>query len=63
MCILMGKIKQCFGTAVFLSMVFRLKMQKLTVLEKNDFECIFDQFEVRVVTVWKNTKHLHFCLW
>ena len=26
-------------------------MQKLTVLEKNDFECIFDRFEVLVVII------------
>ena len=31
--------------------VFRLKMQKPTVLVKNDIECIFDRFEVKVVTV------------
>ena len=29
-------------------------MQKSTVLEKNDFECIFDRFEVHVVTVWSS---------
>ena len=29
-------------------------MQKSTVLEKNDFECIFDRFEVQVVTVWSS---------
>ena len=26
-------------------------MQKSTVLEKNDFECIFDRFEVLVVII------------
>ena len=26
-------------------------MQKLTVLEKNDFECIFDRFEVLLVII------------
>ena len=26
-------------------------MHKSTVLEKNDFDCIFDRFEVQVVTV------------
>ena len=29
-------------------------MQKSTVLEKNYFECIFDRFEVQVVTVWSS---------
>ena len=29
-------------------------MRKSTVFEKNDFECIFDRFEVQVVTVWSN---------
>ena len=29
-----GKIEQCFGTAVVYSIVFRLKMQKSTVLVK-----------------------------
>ena len=29
-------------------------MQKLTVLEKNDFECNFDRIEVQVVTVWSS---------
>ena len=29
-------------------------MQKSTALEKNDFECIFDRFEVQVVTVWSS---------
>ena len=27
-------------------------MQKSTVLEKKDVDCIFDLFEVHVVTVW-----------
>ena len=27
-------------------------MQKTTVLEKNDFECIFDRSEVLVVVNW-----------
>ena len=27
-------------------------MQKSTVLEKNDFECIFDRFEGLVVIIW-----------
>ena len=27
-------------------------MQKPTVLEKNDFECIFDRIEVQAFTVW-----------
>ena len=27
-------------------------MKKSTVLEKNDFECIFDRFEVLVVIIW-----------
>ena len=31
-------------------------MQKSTVLEKNDFECIFDQFEVLVVIIWSTSR-------
>ena len=34
-------------------------MRKLTVFEKNDFECIFDRFEVQVVTVWSNRLGKH----
>ena len=45
------KVKQYFGTAVFHSIVFRLKIQKSTVLEKNDFAWSFDRFEGQVVTV------------
>ena len=39
-------------------------MQKSTVLEKNNFECIFDRFEVHVVTVWSNRpgKTLNTCI-
>ena len=29
-------------------------MQKLTVLEKYDFECIFDRFEVLVIIIWSS---------
>ena len=29
-------------------------MQKSTVLEKNDFECIFDRVEVLVVITWSS---------
>ena len=29
-------------------------MEKSTVLEKNDFECIFDRFEVLVVIIWSS---------
>ena len=29
-------------------------MQKLTFLEINDFECIFDRFEVVVVINWSS---------
>ena len=29
-------------------------MQKSTVLEKNDFECIFDPFNVLVVIIWSS---------
>ena len=50
MCILMGKSLQLF----FHSIVLRFKMQNSTVLEKNDFECIFDLFDVQVVTVWSS---------
>ena len=39
--------------AVFLSLVFGLKMQISTVLEKKKrFWSICDRFEVQVVTVW-----------
>ena len=34
-------------------------MQKSTVLEKNDFECIFDRFEVQVVTVRSSRLRKH----
>ena len=55
MCILMGKSLAVFRDSCFsLHSVFRLKMQKSTVLERNDFECIFDRFEVQVVTVWSS---------
>ena len=29
-------------------------MRKSTVFSKNDFECIFERFEVQVITVWSN---------
>ena len=29
-------------------------MQKSTVLEKKDLECIFDRFEVLVVIIWSS---------
>ena len=52
MCILMGKSLAVFRNTVFHSMIFMLKMRKSTVFEKNDFQCIFDRFEVHVITVW-----------
>ena len=29
-------------------------MQKSTVLEKKDFACIFDRFEVLVIIIWSS---------
>ena len=40
--------ESCFS----LHSCFWLKMQKSTVSEKKDVDCIFDLFEVQVVTVW-----------
>ena len=37
-------------------------MRKSTIFEKNDFECIFDRFEMRVVTDLNKHKTLAFLL-
>ena len=39
---------------LFLLDNFWLKCKNLLFLRKNDFVCIFDRFEVQVVTVWSN---------
>ena len=63
----MGKSLEVFGTAVFHSIVFRLKMQKSTVFEKNDFECILIDLKCRWLQpgpadMEKYQAHA-FCLW
>ena len=47
MCILMGKSLAVFRDSCFSFIVFRLKMQKWTILDKNYFECILIDLKCR----------------
>ena len=55
MCIAMGKSLAVFRDSCLSLHNFLVKNAKNRLFwRKNDFECIFDRFEVQLVTVWSS---------
>ena len=60
MCISIGKSLVVFRGSCFSLHSFKVKNAKIDFFgEKKYFECIFDRFEVQVVTVWSSRLEKH----
>ena len=54
MCILLGKNSAVFRDSCFSLHFLGVKNAKIDCCGENDFECIFDRFEVLVVIIWSS---------